>query len=190
MKQYFKVYSRIVLVVCFGLAGTAANAGGQESQTFSLGTFLNSTPFFNLDDQSQGTGYSSFNDYFTFSTTYRTKVYANLIANEYTASMVITGFNLVNYPTLSIITQGVTGSTVFGSTTFSTAALKDPLLLPAGNYALNIFGTLNPQSNSGGYVGYLSSRMAAPVPEPTEGALLLFGIGLLGFIASRRKNNV
>ena len=27
-----------------------------------------------------------------------------------------------------------------------------------------------------------------PVPEPTEGALILSGIGLLGFIASRRKN--
>ncbi len=30
---------------------------------------------------------------------------------------------------------------------------------------------------------------AAPVPEPTEGALMMSGIGLLGFVASRRKKS-
>lgn len=36
----------------------------------------------------------------------------------------------------------------------------------------------------------LSPVTLSPVPEPTEGALLLSGIGLLGFVASRRKKAV
>ena len=52
-------------------------------------------------------------------------------------------------------------------------------------------------SLSTGYIDYYNGNynasnwnvVAAPVPEPTEGALLLSGIGLLGFIATRRKKS-
>jgi len=56
----------------------------------------------------------------------------------------------------------------------------------SGKYTLDI--TSNVGSNSP-ISGYNFLVTAAPVPEPTEGALLFSGIGLLGFIAARRKNN-
>jgi hypothetical protein len=61
--------------------------------------------------------------------------------------------------------------------------LSDVSLL-AGPLTLTVIGTLN---EGGSYSGTLN-LLLAPVPEPETYAMMLGGLGLLGFMARRRKN--
>ena len=64
--------------------------------------------------------------------------------------------------------------------------------LTGGNYYIQAQGVFNPLAvqpfNQAGYQG--GGRIAAitAVPEPSEWALMLSGLGLMGFVARRRRN--
>ncbi|MDC8773920.1 FxDxF family PEP-CTERM protein [Roseateles albus] len=58
--------------------------------------------------------------------------------------------------------------------------------LTAGHYTLNISGKAI--GSLGGSYGGVIEAMTAPVPEPTTYALLLAGLGAVGFVARRRKS--
>lgn len=77
------------------------------------------------------------------------------------------------------------GTTVFFSPTVSaTTVVLNPLSLAAGTYTLQIRGTVFGASG-GSYAGVLN--LTNPVPEPETYAMMLAGLGLMGFM-SRRKN--
>ncbi len=84
-----------------------------------------------------------------------------------------------------------------GDTLISTAANIGLVAFPAatltgGNYYIQAQGTFNTTPvepfNQAGYQG--GGRIAAisAVPEPSEWALMLSGLGLMGFMARRRRN--
>lgn len=58
--------------------------------------------------------------------------------------------------------------------------------LSAGNYALNVLGFAT-GSQGGFYAGGLVAQ-TAPIPEPETYALMLAGLGIVGFIARRRRS--
>ena len=59
--------------------------------------------------------------------------------------------------------------------------------LSAGSYALNVIGFAS--GSSGGVYGGSFVVQTAPVPEPETYALMLAGLGIVGFMASRRKQS-
>lgn len=59
--------------------------------------------------------------------------------------------------------------------------------LSAGTYALNVIGFAS--GTSGGVYGGSFVVATAPVPEPETYALMLAGLGVVGFMASRRRQS-
>ena len=75
-------------------------------------------------------------------------------------------------------------------TSFSTSAGIEfyPLdALMSGNYGFTVTGSTAIAGMGGSYAGNLN--LAAPVPEPATYAMLLVGVGLLGFTARRKSND-
>jgi hypothetical protein len=72
------------------------------------------------------------------------------------------------------------GSTGFGSYTVS--GLSTGVL-----YAVNVYGGGSMPSGSAGRYDLTLSIPTAPVPEPETYAMLMAGLGMLGFVARRRK---
>lgn len=88
--------------------------------------------------------------------------------------------------TLSNVLVSLTGTGITGS-----AADTDPSAdfgfngLSAGNYVLNVTGKIT--GNLGGSYGGVLEAATAPVPEPETYALMLAGLGAVGFMARRRR---
>jgi len=59
--------------------------------------------------------------------------------------------------------------------------------LMSGNYGFTVTGSTAIANLGGSYAGNLN--LAAPVPEPATYAMLLVGVGLLGFTARRKSND-
>jgi len=104
-----------------------------------------------------------------------------------TQEVTIPGFGTIPVSINSITSPLI--ETLFNTTTNTQVSLSsNTTLLGADSYAFTISGTGSGTSGLGSYNVNLHA-VAVPVPEPTEGALFLSGIGLLGFIAVRRRNN-
>ena len=82
------------------------------------------------------------------------------------------------------------GSQTSLGTSFDTSAGIEfyPLeALTTGNYGFTVTGSTALANLGGSYAGNLN--LAAPIPEPATYAMLLVGVGLLGFTARRKSND-
>ncbi|MFT7772588.1 FxDxF family PEP-CTERM protein [Roseateles sp.] len=73
----------------------------------------------------------------------------------------------------------------FGAWTFGGAPSVHSVSLAAGNYYYSVFGLA---SGTAAY-SINSAAAAAPVPEPETYALLGAGLGVIGFVVSRRRRD-
>jgi hypothetical protein len=74
----------------------------------------------------------------------------------------------------------------FSPTVGITTVVLNPISLLAGSYTLQIKGTVAGLAG-GSYAGVLN--IANPVPEAESYAMLLAGLGFMGFISRRRKSD-
>ena len=123
----------------------------------------------------------TFMDQFTFNVTGTTPMSLDAIVSSIsrTAStgLDITGLGLFT-STGTLLSSGVMGSS--GARDIWTLSADS---LAAGSYYLQVSGSM--MSNTSGSFG--GSMMLNPVPEPETYGMMLAGLGVVGFLARRRK---
>lgn len=154
-------------LLAFGSAAAWAGGGPLDLSTGSAG--FSSTPITGV-----------FTEVFTFTLT------TNSIANS-SVTAVVNGSQDVDFT--SIVLSGPAGSFAFN------LLLPDPVevwalppagaSLTAGAYSLTLTGVNS--ASQGSYGGNIAVTPLTPVPEPETYALMLAGLGALGFVARRRR---
>ena len=171
--------------LAIGLAAVCAFSGqaiASTTTTYDLGA-LGAPSSHGIFDQEITTG--AFTDNWVFS------VPDSSFSSSITTATLGSFWN-INGLTASLIktteSGGTTGTTLENSTSFGTpgvvsTALLSPITLASGNYNLQVSGMVT-GTGGGTYGGGIN---ISPVPEPSEGALLISGIGMMGFLVARRK---
>jgi hypothetical protein len=175
MKHHAK--SAVATALAVGLGFASISASATTSALESSLTFNNldiATYSHNIDS-----GYTDFNDVFTFSTNSSTGGATSIASfNGNYFSTGFTSFSLIDVTNgNSVVASGSVGPTFVSQLGFSN-------LTPNTVYGLSLVGTVtNP--NAGGY--FIGTLAVNPVPEPGEYLLMLCGLVLLGFLATKRK---
>jgi len=131
-----------------------------------------------------GLANATFTDVFNFSVSTKSLLAADVTSTSATAAV---GLNLTSFAVYK-----ADGTLVYSGVQKSTGKVDNwklnttDLLLTAGNYYLQVIGTVN-STSAGTFSGNLALKAVA-VPEADTYAMLLAGLGLVGFIARRRKS--
>lgn len=180
MKSVFSRMTAVALTMWLGFAAGTANA----TTSISGWTYVAPTTFTAHFTNDSIAATSTFNDWYDFS-----------LPGSATGSGVSTvigattsGLNI--FFTKFDLWEDILGLVSIGwFATPNVAAINSFSggLVP-GNYHLNVAGYNGDLSTGGSYDGNIN--VAAVVPEPETYAMLLAGLGLIGFTARRRKQNV
>jgi hypothetical protein len=162
------------------LAGAAFSANAADASHTTKAVVLNAGASAFSGSFSAGLAQNTFADKFSFSVSGASKLVADLTSTAPAAAgLDITGFNL----------YATGGTLVYSGKKISTGYLDNWKLngpvLAAGSYYLEVDGKVN-SAAAGSFSGNI--RVAA-VPEPETYAMLLAGLGLIGFTAARRRKN-
>jgi hypothetical protein len=161
------------LALCaFVTALAALGSAPAAAATFSAGT-LSTTPYI-IPDQFVLPS-ASFDDLLTFSTL--ASPVSSVVSN---ISFTFPGGGFGISPFSAMLYAGSTGT---GAGTL-VASGGSTLNLTPGDYSIRFTGTATGASG-----GLWSASVSAPVPEPHEWAMMLAGLGLVGFAASRKHRD-
>ncbi len=174
MKRFFSVYMAAVVVGIFGATG--ANAGILSMSSWEG----NTNAGYSANFGNPGVG-STFDDALAFS-----------IPSDASGNGVVNVIGLsdssINF-TKFTLWENSTNTTFSGATGGNTSSLNFSGGAAPGQYSLNVAGTRG--GSVGAYAGNIVIRPTAvsAIPEPETYAMMLAGLGLLGYSARRRTNN-
>jgi hypothetical protein len=158
------------------MAQTTPSVIGNTPQALNL---IDHSAFFG-DTFAANTQNSTFGDNFTFSVTnsgWNLDSIISSISRDATTGLDVTGLALYGSNNALISTGTMMKNGAMDVWTLSSNNLA------AGNYYIKVSG--NMVGNTGASFG--GAVMLAPVPEPETYGMLLGGLGLLGFLARRRR---
>ena len=122
----------------------------------------------------------SFEDSYLFSLASAASVFSTAVSNNLTNVLGLTGGNVVLFRETGAVDAAV-GSFAFNDVTGSISHSFGALA--GGDYYYQVSGTGT--GSAGGF--YTLSSTVTPVPEPETYALMLAGLGAMGFVARRRR---
>jgi hypothetical protein len=179
MKSNFLGVAGVALTMYLGLAAGAANATIVPITSWTTTASGGSSAIFGNNGVD-----SVFNDSFNFSLPAGSSGNgsANAISLSANGQVTFTAFTLYEN-SIGLISGGTGGTTSYLS--FTGGAVP-------GAYTLNVAGKKTYADKAGSYSGNIVTTApcnVSPVPEPQTYAMMLAGLGLLGFSARRRMNN-
>ena len=182
MKNFFKLVP-IAAAMVFGMTGIASATTTTASATGWVGG-----PDFDLTISGLGIGESGlldFSDNYLFTMPLASAHLvggANAIGSQVgiTPSIIIDNYEFWNHTTSTLI-----ASSSSLPSQIAMFAVPDAIYSLSDIYRLHIDGHLSGASTHGSYAGTLS---VTHLPEPETYAMFMAGLGLMGFIARRRKN--
>lgn len=128
----------------------------------------------------------AFTDVWTFNLGTASAVAASITNVEVSfASLTVGGITGFSAWLNGVLLVGPTSSVTAGGVTVKTQVVAGGTVLPAGFYELKVSGT----GITGSSASYGGNIVATPVPEPETYAMLLAGLGVVGFVARRRKTS-
>ena len=164
---------KLALTKKVGFAASLLLASSLASaNVYNLGDLTNST----IDVDTQAGLAGAFIDVFSFSLTEQS--FFDALATSSIAS--ISEFTSISLGSNNGTTYDIAG--IFSVAELTASSVGSPVLLDAGSYLLEISGVASATST-----GYTLNTVSA-VPEPSTIALMLGGLGLVGFMAARRRN--
>jgi hypothetical protein len=178
MKSNFLGVAGVALTMYLGLAAGAANATVIPISAWSGSASTGYSAIFG----NSGVG-STFNDSFNFS------LPADAIGSG-AANAISLGGSGVLFTTFTLYENSI--GLIQGGTGGTTSHLSFTGGAVPGAYTLNVAGQKLDAKKVGSYAGNIVTNIpsnVSPVPEPQTYAMMLAGLGLLGFSARRRMNN-
>lgn len=177
-----KTSQAIIATLLLAGAAFSANAADASHATKPVDLSKNAAKY--TASFASGLANATFTDQFSFHVSSTSLLVADVTSTALSAS---TGLDLTSFAVYSS-----TGTLLFSGTQKATGIVDNWKLnasnqvLAAGDYYLQVIGKIN-SAGAGSLSGNIALKVVA-VPEPETYAMLLAGLGLIGFVARRRKS--